>query len=833
MKLVKIKSHVMLRRHFKIAIRALFKNKFFSLLNIFGLAVGMGSCLLIVNYVAFETSFDEFHEQKNNIYRITHEFYEKGELKSKSAAAYAPLASTMMVEIPEVRQAVRVHPVIGTVTCGDAHDIKRFREEQIYFADSNFFKVFSFTTLSGNRKDPLGQNNTTVITKSIAEKYFGKQVDPIGRQIYWNDGNYEATFTITGVIDNVPQNSHLKFDFLFSFSTLESLDANGLVPLSQNWGWPGFYTYILVPPGLNPAIIESKLAVLTEKYTGFKSKSKNSSGPKFYAQRMDSIHLNSDFSDEISVNGDLKSVRFLSLIAFFVLLIAYINFINLSIAGSMQRAREVAVRKLVGSKKFQLIQQFLLESLLLNSIAFSLAFMGYLLVLPHLYQFTGEIIPNSLDENRPILWFSIALFLLGTLLSSIYPTFILAGYKPNKILKGSFRNNPNASISRKALVVFQFTASIAMVTGAIVVYKQIDYLRHKELGLNLQQTLVLNGPKISTNKSNSANLLASFRAGLMEQQAVQSVSVSNAIPGTEVNQAMMYKLLPDDWENGKVIRLMNIDTDFMDQYGMTIIAGRAFSEVNSRDLQGETLLINEAAALLLGFENAGTTLHTRIVSAMGEVREVVGLVKNYHQKSPTQSYEPLMFVINPNASKYISVKLRTNHENNDADLKNTMKSIERIFKNHFPADAFSYFFIDDFFDRQFKSHVHFMRLFSLFTLLTLFVACLGLFGLSAYTARQRTKEIGIRKVLGASSFRILTLLTLSYIKLLLIAFLIAFPLCNYLITEWLRQYPFKIPLNGWFFAVPAILVVIIALIAIGGQTAKTASINPTKALRYE
>ncbi|MDN5213908.1 ABC transporter permease [Fulvivirgaceae bacterium BMA12] len=824
----------MLRSHFKIATRALLKNNFFSLLNIFGLAVGMGSCLLIVNYVVFETSFDEFHQEKDNIYRITHEFYEKGELKSKSAAAYAPLAPAMMVEIPEVRQAVRVHPVTGTVTCGDTPNIKRFKEERIYFADSNFFKVFSFTTLSGDSKDPLGQNNTTVITKSTAEKYFGKQIDPVGQEIYWNDGNYEATFTVTGIIDNVPQNSHLKFDFLFSFSTLESLDANGLVPLSQNWGWPGFYTYILVSAGLNPSVIESKLAVLTEKYTGFKLKSEHNSGPKFYAQRMSSIHLNSYFSDEISVNSDIKSIRFLSLIALFVLLMAYINFINLSIAGSMQRAREVAVRKLVGSRKLQLIKQFLLESLLLNSIAFSLAFIGYHLVLPNLYLFTGENIPNSLNENRPILWCCVvALFLLGTLLSSIYPTFILAGYKPGKILKGSFRNNPNRSISKKALVVFQFTTSIAMVTGAIVVHKQIDYLRHKELGLNLQQTLVVNGSKISTNQSNPTNPLALFKAGLMKQQAVRSVSLSSAVPGTEVNQAMMYKLLPADWENGKVIRLMNIDTDFIDQYGMTIIAGRAFSEINSRDLQGKTLLINEAAALLLGFQNADKTLHTKIVSATGEVREVVGLVKNYHQKSPIQSYEPLMFAMNPNTSDYISVRFQANHKNNDANLKNTLKSIERIFKNHFPADAFSYFFIDDFFDRQFKSHVHFMRLFSLFTLLTLFVACLGLFGLSAYTTRQRTKEIGIRKVLGASSFRILTLLSLGYIKLLLIAFLIALPFCNYMITEWLRQYPFKIPLNGWFFIVPAILVVIIALIAIGGQTVKTASINPTKALRYE
>lgn len=823
----------MFRNHFKTALRNLRKNKIFSLLNISGLTIGIVSSLLIANYVAFETGFDRFHLHQEDIYRLTHEFYQNGELKSRSAAAYAPLAAAIENEIPEVRQAVRIHPVSGTVSTGKTPDVSPFREENIYFADSGFFEIFSFKILAGNTENPLRKHNTAVITEKIARKYFGEGSNPVGQQIYWNNGDYEAGFTITAIMEDTPKNTHLKFDFLLSFHTLESLDSEGLVPLSENWGWPGFYTYILTQPGYDPALIEDKLEVLTEKYVGAQLKSWNNGGLRFYTQPLTSIHLHSDFSDELTVNGSAVTIRFLSLIAVFVLLIAYVNYINLSVAGSMQRAKEISVRKLMGSAKPQLIKQFLLESLLVNFVALLLGIAGYYFALPYLHLLTGDIIPDALWGNEMFFGYIIALLLLGALLSGLYPAFVLTSYKPVLVLKGSPRHSYRGTVFKKGLVTFQFVTSIAMITGALIVYWQIDYLRHKDLGVNLDQILTIAGPKISINEENPSDRLSSFKTSLMKHMLVKKVSFSNAVPGTNINHTMMYRKVSDGWESGRVIDLMNVDIDFADQYEVTILAGRGFEETNTRDMSGKTLLINEASARLLGFDDPLSALGQKIVPAMGEEREVIGLVKNYHHKSAAQSFEPLLFVVNPNTSDYISVKLQAGNESNDADLQSAIRFIEETFRDFFPADAFSYFFMNDFFDRQYRSNIYFIRLFSLFTLLCIFIACLGLFGLSYYSTKQRTKEIGIRKVMGASVLKILTLLSVDYLKLVLLAFFIAFPLSNYLITEWLKQYAFKIQLNAWFFIVPVVVVVIVAFMAVGGQSTKAASINPCKALREE
>ena len=819
----------MLRNYLKSAIRNLLKNKVFSFLNITGLAIGMTSSMLIANYIVFETSFDQFHLQGADIYRLTHEFYQNGELKSRSAAAYAPLAPAIANEIPEVRKITRIHPAPGTVTAGEAFDIINFHEENIYFVDSDFFEIFSFRTLAGNSNNPLGQNNSLVLTEKTAHKYFGKQTDPIGRNMYWNNGDYSTVFTVTAILEDVPENSHLQFDFLLPFSMLESLDSDGLVPLSENWGWPGFYTYILTEPETDPGLIEVKLRSLTEKYAGATLKSWNDGGFRFYTQPLTDIHLYSNFGDELTVNGNAVTIQFLGLIAVFVLLIAYINYINLSVAGSIQRAREIGVRKLMGSKRSQLIRQFLLESLLVYFMAFSLGVIGYYLTLPYLHLFTGKAMPDALWGNVSA-WYIILLFLLGALISSLYPAFVLTGFNPVKVLKSTFNQIPKDSLFRKSLVTFQFIASISMVTGSLVVYKQIDYIRHKDLGVKLDEILTINGPHVSAHEENLSNQISSFKTNLLKQKFIKRVSFSNAVPGTGINHTMMYKRAQEDWENGKVIRLMNIDFDFADQYEVSMRAGKKFDATNTRDMLGKTLLINEAAARQLGFENPEEALNAKIVSAIGEEREVIGLVRNYHQKSAIQSFEPLLFVINPKASDYISIKLQAS---NGTDLKNALGIIEETYRDHFPADAFNYFFMDDFFDRQYEDNIYFMRLFSFFTLLCIFVACLGLFGLASYTTRQRKKEIGIRKVMGASFLKILTFLSIGYLKLLTLAFLIAFPLCNYLITEWLKNYAFKIHLNGWFFIIPALAVIVVALLAVGGQSVNAASINPSKALREE
>ena len=815
----------MIRNYLKIAYRNFVRNKTFTVINPLGLVLGMAACLLLANFVTFETSFDQFYEDSERIYRVTHEFYQEGELQSQSAAAYSPLAPTLQNKIPEVLSVARIHPIAGTVSGGKDNSRLSFNEEDIYFTDASFFDIFPLKVISGSNH-PLNYPNTAVITSEIAKKYFGDN-DPIGSNLHWNDGSNQATFTVGAVVEDVPRNSHLNFDFLFSFSTLERLEASSMIPLEENWGWPGFYTYLRVALSVAVSTLEAKINTVVNKQIG-----QPGSVLKFYLQPLADIHLHSGFQDELSANGDAATVTFVSIIAGIILLIAYVNYVNLSTVRSLERAREVGIRKVMGSHQWQLVSQFLLESLLINAFALLLGFSLYYGALPFAHHFVTSSLADVLWESPYIVPLLLFLLFIGPILTSLYPALVLSNYQPVAVLKGRFRSSGQGVLLRKSLVVLQYVASIAMIAGTLIVFQQIQYMRDKDLGVQLDQLLILRGPKI-TIEENEGNRTEAFKQALRRQSMVTNVSASSAIPGTDVRNVTMYKPLNETWENAHTIATLKMDADFVATYQAEIVAGRNLSIENQRDTQGETILINEAAALLLGFHDPETALQQTIVPAVGEGREVVGVVKNYHQHSVAQDYEPLLFVIDPLENAYISIKINHASLNGYSDLQQLLETAEATYSQYYPGNAFDYFFLDEFFDQQYQAEVKFSRLFSFFSVLAIAVACLGLFGLASYTTVQRTREIGIRKVLGASVGNVLWLLSQEYVKLIVIALAIAIPITNYFITDWLESFSFRIALDGWLLILPGVLIMAIALLSVSAQTLRAARRNPVDSLRYE
>ena len=815
----------MIRNYFKIAFRNFVRNKTFTLINVLGLVLGMTACLLLVNYVTFETSFDQFHEDSGNIYRVTHEFYQEGELQSQSAAAYSPLAPTLQNNVPEVLSVTRIHPTVGTVSCGEGSSLLSFNEEGICFTDSSFFDIFSLKIVSGSNY-PLNHPNTAVITSEIAKKYFGDN-DPIGSSLRWNDGSNQAIFTVSAVAENAPQNSHLNFDFLFSFSTLERLEASSMIPLEENWGWPGFYTYLQAAPSVDVSTVEAKINTVVDKQMN-----QIGSSMKFHLQPLADIHLHSGFQDELSANGDAATVTFISIIAGIILLIAYVNYVNLSTVRSLERAREVGIRKVMGSHQWQLVGQFLLESLLINAFALLLSFLVYYVTLPFAHYFITTSLADVLWNSPYIIPLLLFLLFLGPILASLYPALILSGHRPVVVLKGRFRSSSQGVLLRRSLVVFQYTVSIAMIAGTLIVVQQIQYMRDKDLGVQLDQLLIVRGPTLM-NGENEKNRTEAFKQALQRQSVATNVSASSAIPGTDVRNVTGYKRLNETWENAHTIATLKMDADFVTTYQAEIMAGRNLSAENQRDAQGKTMLINEAAALLLGFHNPKTALQQTIVPAVGEKREVVGVVKNHHQHSVAQDYEPLLFVLDPSEPTYLSIKISPASLTGYSDLRQLLATVETTYKEYYPGNAFDYFFLDDYFDQQYQAEVKFSRLFTFFSALAIVIAGLGLFGLASYTTTQRTREIGIRKVLGASAGSVLWLLSQDYVRLIIIALAIAIPVTNYFITDWLEGFSFRVPLRWWSLLLPSLLVLLIALLSVSAQTLRAARRNPVDSLRDE
>ncbi len=820
-KVIHNNSIPMLKNYIKTTFRTLSKNRVYSALNIFGLALGIAACLFITQYVDYEYSYDKFHSEHENLYRVKYMVYRGGELDIDCAAAVPRVGPFMKENMPEVVDYARAFPMSGVFE----KDNIRFREKRVQIADPAFLKIFDYPLIHGDIETALVEPNTVVITESIANKYFGR-TDVVGETIKlytW----IEETLEITGVTADVPKNSHLKYNFLISYETLNQVTRNddGTASSETNWGWYDFNTYVLLKDGSDPKAFDEKFAEVlwAERGEDFEKYDFRSDFP---LQPITDIHLYSNLlqESEPAEQGDGDTVFFLGIIAAFILIIAWINYINLSTAKSLERAKEVGVRKSMGAYRKQLVYQFLTESFVLNLIALSLALIIVIITTP----LFNQLIDSQLSRAfflQPNFWLAvIGIYVIGSFLSGLYPAFILSSFRPIMVLKGKMTTNKSGVLLRRILVVFQFAASVTLIAGTIIVYQQLSHMKKLDVGFDMTDTMVMQGPEVFAVDSLFGSTLESFENELMKNPAVKGVTNSSNVPGDEIFWTRGIRKAEDTRDKNFIVYLVGVDQDYFPTYDIEFLAGRNYDKSFSTDTANT--IINKATMEALKISSPEEALGQKVIFS-GDTRTIIGVVDNYHQQSVKNNINPLIFPLSEHASRYITVKLKTD------DYEAAYEESKALFDQFFPGNPFDTFFLDEFYNKQYANEDNFSRAFTLFAFFAIIVACLGLFGLTSFTALQRTKEIGIRKVLGADVSQIVMILSKEFLILVAIANVISWPVVYLIMDGWLENFTSRIGIGVSVFLVAAILVVIIALIAVGNKTLSIAKTNPVKALRYE
>lgn len=786
------------------------KNKVFTFINIAGLAIGMLACILITQFVLHELSYDNFLDKKDRIFRIQQDRYDKGELSTQWAAGAAGIGPDLKANFAEVKAYTRLTKRDATLSTGDSF----FKEDNLYFASEDFFSIFSIKLLQGVDTLVLKEPNKMVVSQSTAKKYFGNE-DPIGKTLKAN-GNLE--FEVSGVFEDLPVNTHMKIDVLGSFITLEKLSNDPFL----TWDWDGFLTYILLEENADANSLEAKFPDFVQSKHGEELKKYNA-GIEFHLQPVADIHLDSDYIMEFKPNGNRQSVNFLSVVALLIMIIAWINYINLSTAKSIERAREVGIRKVMGGYRAQLIQQFLTESLFLNFMAVILAAGLAIVLTPWFSSLTGRELGYQLFL-QPAFWLILlGLILLGAIISGLYPAFVLSSFQPVAVLKGKFKNSDAGVWLRKGMVVTQFIASITLMVGTFTVYQQLMFMQKQDLGVNIDQTVVLQAPSVidSTYKQK----YQVFKQNISSYTDVISVTASTSVPGSQPgwNAGGIRRLSQAEDEQNQY-RIIMTDGSFNESFGLEMLYGREFSD----DVANEdrNVILNETASRLMGFASPEEAINDEILF-WGDTFNIVGVMKDYHQESLKKSFDALIFRYNDAPNGFYSVKVAP------GEISELMAKLESDWKEVFPGSPFEYFFLDEHFDQQYKSDQQFGAIFGIFSALAIFIASLGLFGLSSLTTLQRTKEIGIRKVMGATLPGLLQLIAKDFIILIFIAILFSVPLSIWIMNSWLQDFATQIPLSWWIFAIPSLAVVIITLVTVSVHTLKVAIINPVKSLNYE
>lgn len=792
--------------------RQLTRHSFYSFLTIFGLAVGIAAGFLILQYVYFETTFDQFFEDKDNIYRVQLNRYNKGELATQWAAGCAGVGLAMKEDFPEVKEFVNMTKSNAQIS----YEKNYFKLDYAYYAGQTFFEVFSVPLLRGIDSLVLKEPFKVVLSESIAKKIFGN-ADPVGKLLKMND---ETDFEVTGIFQDLPERSHMKLDLLYSFETYVNFTSENA---RTAWQWDGFLNYVQLQPGTDVEALQAKFPSFIENRAGEELEQYNA-GMEFLLQPLTKIHLISDYRGEIKPTGDERATYFLLIIGLFVLVIAWVNYINLTTAHSLKRAREVGIRKVLGSYKSQLMRQFLMESTAMNLLAFVLASLFIFLSFPYFNEFLGRQTAFSWPDST-LFWASlVGIFLGGTLLSGFYPALILSKFRPVTVLKGKFAQSAKGNLLRKGLVTFQFLASIFLITGTYVVYQQLNFLQSQDLGVDIDQTLVINTPSYSSD-----SVLVTrddiFKDKLQGESFVEALTNSTAVPGRTPNwNAGGIRLLRETEAESNQYRVLGGDDNFVDFYGLEVVAGRKFDDAFGQE--ENSVLFNEAAAKRMGFNDPEELIDEKI-NFWGDTMTVVGVIKDYRQESPKQAYDALIFRYFDNPSGYYSIKLRSSNIHQD---------IERI-RSHwvtaFDNKPFNYFFLDDYYGEQYKAESNFGSIFGFFAGLAILVACLGLFGLASYVTKLRTKEVSVRKVLGASLQNLWLLLTLDFLKWVGLAILLAIPLNWLVMNNWLENFANRIALSWWIFFIPALVLLGIAAATVSYFTLRTANLNPATTLKDE
>jgi putative ABC transport system permease protein len=805
----------MFKNYFKIAWRNIKRQKAYSTINIVGLAIGIAACLLILQYVSFELSYENFHDKKDRIYRVKQDRYDNGKLSTEWVGGAFAAGNSFKDAIPEIEDYVKVVDNGNVIAEINNQPVKI---EKVFFATASYFKIFTYPLIGGDGKKALTEPFTAAISATTARKLYGT-TDVVGKRLSLNRN---SDYTVTAVYTDAPANTQLKPDILLSYATLVKFRGPDNNPETA-WLNDGCLTYLLLREGTDPSEVEKKFVPVVDKFTAEDMKRYNAA-VTYSLQRLSDIHLNSHYMGEPAPNGDGKTTYLLLGIAFFIAIIAWVNYINLATARAINRAKEVGIRKAVGSQRRQLIIQFLSESALLNGFALILAIVIVMLAIPGFNQLSGQNVSFSLFTKISF-WIGLTgLFVVGVFFSGLYPAFVLSGFQPIQVLKGRMVTTTQGSLLRKGLVVFQFTASLFLLIGTVAVYRQISYMREQSLGINIDQTLVVSEPIVGID-STYIQRMSTFKQELKQKASVSDVSVSTTVPGQEVYwNAGGIKLVGADETTQKQYRVIGVDYDFVRMYGLKLIAGRDFSK--EFGTENRAVIYNRKAVELLGLNKPEEAVGKRI-DFWGNQYTIVGVTENFHNQSLREAFEPLIIRLIPDLRGYVSVKTPA------SKASQTVALLKEEWNKFFPGNTFEYFFLDDHFDEQYKADQRFGQVFGLFTSLAILVACLGLFGLASFTTVQRTKEIGIRKVLGASVAHILRLLYKEFAFLLIIAFVLATPLAWLMISNWLQGYAFRTNIHWSFFVLPLVMILVIALATVSFQSIKAAIANPVKSLRTE
>jgi ABC-type antimicrobial peptide transport system permease subunit len=790
----------MFKNYLKIALRNLIRNKTYSLINISGLAVGMASVILIAMYVQAELSYDRFHQNLDHIYRVT---VSSGEEQIPSwIGTPALLGPSFQQRFPEIEDFVRIDPFGFKNKTLILYGEKSFYEAGFVLADPALFRVFDFKLLQGESETVLSSRSSLVITKSIAEKYFGSD-DPIGKALSYEG---KLDFIVTGVMDDVPANSHLAFNFIAPFEYLNEIHQRDIM---RQWGMRNYYTYVLLKDKADVKALEARSAQ-------YFSELANSPDTRIYLQPVAEIHLRSKISRDPHHTGDITGVYLYAAIAVVILLIACINFMNLYTANSELRVREVGMRKVLGAHKNQLVFQFLGESFILSMIALPFAVLLVELALPAFNHIIEKTLNIEYAKNFALFAALILLTLVVGLVSGSYPAFFLSSFQPVKMLRRKFTDGTGGLKFRNVLVVFQFVVTIVIIAGALIINSQMQYVRNKKLGYDCENivNVPIYGPETKTNYQ-------IFRNEVLSHAKIVDATATSFTPSVERWREGLYFESRRETDEHMFYRISG-DFNLLVLFGIELIAGRAFDRNIPTDLN-DAFILNESAIKEIGW-TAEEAIGKRFGSEEGQV---IGVVKDFHFRSLRREMQPLAINVLPQMFQYVSIKIRP------GDIPNTIGFLERTWKAINPGIPFEYYFINEEFDKLYKTDLKLQTLFGYFAFLAIFIACLGLLGLSLFTVQRRTKEIGIRKVLGASVSRIIALLSKDFVKLVLLANLIAWPAAYFAMNKWLQNFAYRIDIGWWMFALAGGLALLIAFVTVSAQAIKAALANPVEALRYE
>jgi putative ABC transport system permease protein len=818
----------MLKNYFKIAFRNLWRNKLYTIINILGLVVGMTACTFILEYVSFKYSFDRFNTNYKDLYRVVNDRYQNGKLIQHGTITYSGVSKALKDDYPD--EILNYSRVASNGINILKYENEKIRAEELA-VDNSFLKMFSFRLIAGEQTNALKEPYTIVITRTLAKKIFKVQNSDfqrvIGKSVLIN--NQRQPYKITAICEDVPLNSHLSFDFLSSYVSIYTGEF-AWREANYDFTQSDFWHYIQLKPDVNYKELQKKFTAFSQKH--FQGNKVSGSDEKFYLQPLREAHLFSDFEYEIARTANGKIILGLLVIAIFTIVIAWINYVNLSTARATERAKEVGIRKVVGSVRYQLIFQFLLESLIINLIAFGIM----VLVVLELQASFNNFINLSLSIldifNQQLgLSFIIILisgFFLGVFVSGYYPAFVLSSFQPLTVLRGKFISSNQGVFLRKSLVVFQFTATIFLIIGTIVVFQQLQFMNQKDLGLKMNQILMVNAPTLAPRDESRVSRAETFKQKINQINGVKGLAFTDRDFGVDMARTFDVKRMGSEDDTKFTFRRFGVSPEFIDIYQIKILAGRNFrsSDYNIEFDKLHNLILNEKAVKQLGFKTPQEAIGKQIM-VFGRPWDIIGVTGNFHQKSLHSPVEPL--ILNPTYSSNfpISIKVETNN------LQNTIASIKATYASFFPDDIFNYYFLDQQFNRQYQDEKLLGNAIILFSGLIIVVACLGLFGLSLFIINQRTKEIGIRKVMGASVNQIVTLLSQDFLKLVLIAFLIAIPLAYYFMNQWLQSFAYRIEISWLVFFIAGVSALLIALLTVGYQAIKAGLANPIEALRSE